>query len=118
MAHPAPQGDAEPQRQRPGHLLDVLGEVGAARMRDDVLLGDRDDGTATTSVAHQLTRVVRDGRIHYGVLHGAEPTWTLLATATLSEACAQRGTGLRAALVTHAAVVAAWIQALDQRGPT
>jgi len=120
MAQPAPAlGDGEPARQRPGHLLDVLGEIGAATVRGADQLGDREDGVRHHSIVPlHLARAVHHGRVFHGALPGAEPAWSLLTTATLAEACAQGDpAALRAALVAHAAAVTAWIQALDERRP-
>lgn len=118
MGEPATDASPRPHRQRPGHLLDVLGEIGAFRVQHLDHLTDTPDGTGPGAmVAHYLLRTVRDARVATGALPGAEPTWLLRAVASLADACTENAdpAHLRIEVLQHAAVILAWLQAIDCR---
>lgn len=108
---------APPAVGRPGHLLDILGEVGAFRVRQDRWYADRDDGTGPgLLVPVVLAHLFHDAVRRHGVAVGREDTWALLMLRCLAGVCMETDPDLiRIELTQLMATGAAWTEHLDRR---
>lgn len=96
------------------NLFNVLGDVVEERLRQDEKWGEQNhpDGTAQPG-SKETADDMRDlcnANAKAGVL-----TWTDILDEEIAEAYAETDTKLRTELVQTAAVVVAWIEAIDRR---
>jgi hypothetical protein len=97
--------------------ITVLYEIAAERIRQDAKWGEQNhpDGTGRPGDAEEATRL----RAACKANGPAEDNWRDILTEEVAEAFAETGPdALRAELIQVAAVVVAWIGAIDRRGAT
>lgn len=107
----------DPSTSRPGHLLDILGEVGAFRVQQAPAFTDRDDGTGPgLMVPVVLARLSREAHARHGVPAYRADTWALRMLCYLADVCMETDPDLiRVELVQLLAAGTAWVEVLDTR---